>query len=66
MNFKRMLSLVLVLCMVLSFFPASAFADNDVVEGEGVEEVVEESAAAEQSEENNENPPEDQHEETLG
>ena len=47
MNFKRMLSLVLVLCMVLSFFPASAFADNDVVEEEVVEEVAEEPAAEE-------------------
>ena len=47
MSFKRILSLVLVLCMVLSFFPASAFADNDVVEEAVVEEVVEEPAAEE-------------------
>jgi uncharacterized repeat protein (TIGR02543 family) len=45
MSFKRILSLVLVLCMVLSFFPASAFADYDE---EVVEEVVEEETYAEE------------------
>jgi hypothetical protein len=48
MSFKRILSLVLVLCMVLSFFPASAFADYDDEDVIVEEEVVEEEAYAEE------------------